>query len=347
MVSLYDMTVARHAGVYTNCATLRLDSTASACMAHVLIFHTGGRFINIKIQPRSVWVTPSGTKKTSAAERLADIRDRPDNFRLLERVPIEAESVPVILGKRSENDTVVTFLDTETTSLDIPEARIIELAMLRCRYDPDGRLVEISDRFDGLEDPGISIPENVVDITGITDDMVRGQKLDSHTIREWLGEDPLIVAHNARFDRPIFERRFPEMGRYRWACSVRGIPWYDMGYRSSSLPLLLEQEGWFFDAHRAHADCLAVSWMLHSVPGSLQYLSASTADRLVVTAGGSTYAVRSDLNKRGYKFNGGKKNWTRAVEPADLDSEIGFLRRLSHRILVSHAPVTAHTAYKE
>ena len=146
-----------------------------------------------------MWVTPSGAEKVSTAERLVDIRERPDDFRLLERVPLDAESVPVVLGERSENDTVVTFLDTETTSLETSEARIIELAMLRCRYGPDGRLVEISDRFDGLEDPGIPIPEDVVGITGITDEMVRGQKLDSAVIREWLGEDPLVVAHKRAF----------------------------------------------------------------------------------------------------------------------------------------------------
>ena len=294
-----------------------------------------------------MWVTPSGAEKASAAERMVDIRERSDDFRLLERVPLEAKSVPVVLGERSENDTVVTFLDTETTSLETSEARIIELAMLRCRYGPDGRLVEISDRFDGLEDPGIPIPEDIVGITGITDDMVRGRSLDPAVIRAWLGEDPFIVAHNARFDRPVFERRFREMGRYRWACSVRGIPWYGMGYRSSSLPLLLEQEGWFFDAHRAHADCLAVSWMLHTVPGSLGQLVESAADRMVVTAGGPTYPVRADLGRRGYKFNGDKKNWTREVQPADVDREIGFLERLSRNIRVSYATVTARTAYKE
>ena len=152
---------------------------------------------------------------------------------------------------------------------------------------------------------------------------------------------------NARFDRPVFERRFQEMGRYRWACSVQGIPWYGMGYRSSSLPLLLEQEGWFFDAHRAHADCLAVSWMLHTVPGSLGKLVESAADRMVVTAGGITYPVRSDLGKRGYKFNGSKKNWTREVQVADVDREIEFLERLSRNIRASYATVTARTAFKE
>ena len=316
----------------------------SAC--HAPIRRAGNPFINIKIQPCFVWVTPSGTEKMSTAERLEDVRDRPGDFRLLERVPLDAESVPVVLGERSENDTVVTFLDTETTSLEIPEARIMELAMLRCRYGPDGRLVEISDRFDGLEDPGMPIPEDVVAITGITDEMVRGHGFDPVAIREWLGEDPLIVAHNARFDRPIFERRFREMNGYRWACSVQGIPWYGMGYRSSSLPLLLEQEGWFFDAHRAHADCLAVSWMLHAVPGSLEQLIESTADRVMVTASGPTYPVRSDLGKRGYKFNGDKKNWTREVQPADIDREIGFLGRLSRNIRVNYATVTARTAYR-
>ena len=294
-----------------------------------------------------MWMTPSGVERKSVVERMADMLERPDDFRLLERVPLDAGSVPLVLGERSEEDTILTILDTETTSTDARRASIIELAMLRCRYGRDGRLVEISDVFDKFEDPGMPIPGEVTEITGITDDMVRGQRLNTDVIRGWLGEDPLIVAHNAGFDRPIFERRFPAMARYRWACSYRGIPWNSMGYVSASLPLLLEQEGWFFDAHRAHADCLAVSWMLHVVPGALARLVESTADHILVSAGGKTFNIKDHLKKRGYGFNSTKKEWEIVVPPTSLKQELAFLNGLSYRgVLASHTRVTARDAFK-
>ncbi|MBI1658378.1 MAG: DNA polymerase III subunit epsilon [Thaumarchaeota archaeon] len=295
-----------------------------------------------------MWVTPSGAQIKSAGERLEDIRDRPDDFRLLERMPLVAESVPTVFGERSGEDTTITFLDIEATSLDVREARIIELGMLRCRYSPEGRLVEIIDVFSGFEDPGMPIPREVTGLTGITDEMVHGERLDPDAVRGWLGRDPLVVAHNARFDRPIFEQRFPDMGDYRWACSLRGIPWSMMGYGSASLPLLLEQEGWFFEAHRAHTDCLAVSWMLHSVPGTLGHLLDSIADRAKVTASGNTYPVKESLKERGYRFDGAKKHWTRIIPLSGLDQEMDFLGRMSYGgVIAGHERVTARTAFKE
>lgn len=86
-----------------------------------------------------MWTTPSGAKRKGADERLEEIRDRPDDFRLLERMPLKAESLPAVFGERSGGDATVTFLDIEATSLDTREARIIELGMLRCRYGPEGR----------------------------------------------------------------------------------------------------------------------------------------------------------------------------------------------------------------
>ena len=295
-----------------------------------------------------MWITPSGAERKSADERLEEIQDRPDDFRLLERMPLAAESVPIVFGERSDEDNTITFLDIEATGLDIREARIVELGMLRCRYGPEGRLVEIIDVFSGFEDPGMPIPREVTELTGITDEMVRGKRLDPDAVREWLGRDPLVVAHNARFDRPIFERRFPDMGDYRWACSLRGVPWSMMGYGSASLPLLLEQEGWFFEAHRAHTDCLAVSWILHSVSGALGHLLGSVADRAKVTAGGSTYPVRGSLKERGYRFDGTKKHWTRIIPLSGLDQEMDFLGRMSYGgVIASHERVTARTAFKE
>ena len=64
----------------------------------------------------------------------------------------------------------------------------------------------------------------------------------------------------------------------------------------------MQQEGFFFDAHRAYTDCLAVAFMLHRVPESLNEI---LKPRVKVTAVGSPYEVKDILKGRGYKWNNG------------------------------------------
>jgi DNA polymerase-3 subunit epsilon len=77
-------------------------------------------------------------------------------------------------------------LDTETTGLDATRDKVIELALLRVTVDADtGRPVGPVQVYDGLEDPGRAIPPAITDITGITDAMVHGQRLDRRFAQWW------------------------------------------------------------------------------------------------------------------------------------------------------------------
>ena len=72
----------------------------------------------------------------------------------------------------------------------------------------------------------------------------------------------LIIAHNAGFDRCFLERRFPLFVAKPWACSMRQVPWAEEGLGSTKLDYLLNRCGFFFDDHRAMADCRAVLHLL-------------------------------------------------------------------------------------
>ncbi|MCV6022403.1 DNA polymerase III subunit epsilon, partial [Escherichia coli] len=82
----------------------------------------------------------------------------------------------------------------------------------------------------------------------------------------WLSDDPLVVAHNAQFDRPFFEKRFAALGHLSWACSASGIDWKALGFESRKLEYLLLRLGWFYEGHRAATDCLAMAWLFHLLP---------------------------------------------------------------------------------
>ena len=57
------------------------------------------------------------------------------------------------------------FFDTETTGLDSEKCRIIELAMLVVE---DGEIEE----YDKFINVGFDLPSNIVELTGITDEML-------------------------------------------------------------------------------------------------------------------------------------------------------------------------------
>ncbi|KXG10586.1 DNA polymerase III PolC-type [Anoxybacillus sp. P3H1B] len=92
-------------------------------------------------------------------------------------------------------DTFVVF-DVETTGLSAVYNTIIELAAVKVR---DG---EIIDRFTSFANPHHPLSVTTIELTGITDDMVKGAPDAGEVLRqfhEWMG-DSVLVAHNASFD---------------------------------------------------------------------------------------------------------------------------------------------------
>jgi DNA polymerase III epsilon subunit family exonuclease len=106
-----------------------------------------------------------------------------------------------------ELDTPIVFVDLETTGGNVQLDRITEIG-----------LVEISrsgvDTWTSLVDPGQEIPPFIQDLTGISNEMVRGQPAFdalADSLADRL-EGKLFVAHNARFDYGFLQRSFERAG---------------------------------------------------------------------------------------------------------------------------------------
>lgn len=272
-------------------------------------------------------------------DRMADIGQQPTDFRLLERIPVTKEGTtwPVRLLPAVGDEQVLMLLDTETTGLGYDIESIIELGMVKVLYSPSQQVITaIVDVISLYEDPGKPIPEFVVNLTGITDAKVKGQRIDDAVVMAWLSDGPLVVAHNAKFDRPFFERRFPALGHLPWACSANGIDWASLGFSSKKLEYLLLQQGWFYEGHRASIDCLAMAWLFHQLPAACVDLVTKASLRTVfVRAFGAPFEVKDGLKERGYRWHngqsGGNKHWWREVSEADLVAEQAFLNQLYHQ----------------
>ena len=99
------------------------------------------------------------------------------------------------------DDEFVVF-DIETTGLSSLNDKIIEIGAVRVK---SGVILE---RYDTFVDPGISIPQRITELTGITDEMVSGARKIDEVLPEFLDfiGDKLLVAHNANFDTSFIRR---------------------------------------------------------------------------------------------------------------------------------------------
>ncbi len=222
------------------------------------------------------------------------------------------------------------YLDVETTGT-APHDRITELALLVFHYDDSGRVARVSQAFDALEDPGRRIPAEVVALTGITDDMVRGKRIDDGEVEAIVRGAEIVVAHNAGFDRYYVESRFPFFRDLPWACSVNDVDWAAAGFRSRRLEQLALARGYFYQAHRAIHDCHVALGLLGDPlfdggPTALSDLLArSSRETVRLWAERSPFEKKDELKARYYRWNGQAKVWWRDLPADDHEAELEWL----------------------
>ena len=230
------------------------------------------------------------------------------------------------------------FLDLETTGLDPETNEIIEIAMVPFEYSSDGRIFKVHDAFNELQEPGSGlIPDEISRITGITNDMVRGQRINADKVAEIVTPAALVIAHNASFDRKFAEKAFDVFSTKAWACSMSQVPWAEEHFDGAKLEYLAMKSGFFYDAHRATVDChAAIELLARPLPRSgkltLQALLEEARKPMCrVWAEGSPFDFKDLLKARGYRWSdgndGGRRSWYRDVLEDGLDEELSYLRK--------------------
>lgn len=110
-------------------------------------------------------------------------------------VPDKEKSVKNPRGQVLE-DATYCVLDLETTGISITTEKITEVGIMKVKNG------EVIDEFEIFVNPEKPIPQRVVEVTNITDEMVKdAETIDKvfPKILEFVG-DSIIVAHNASFD---------------------------------------------------------------------------------------------------------------------------------------------------
>ncbi len=99
-------------------------------------------------------------------------------------------------------------LDLETTGLSPRDDRILEIGAAKVM---NGCVQEVYQTF---VDPRMKIPERITELTGITDEMVSGQRSNEQAVRELIqfcGELPLL-GHNILFDYGFLKHSAVNLG---------------------------------------------------------------------------------------------------------------------------------------
>ena len=151
------------------------------------------------------------------------------------------------------------IIDIETTGGNPKSSKITEIAI----YKSDGE--KIIDQFESLVNPEMNIPDFIVKLTGINDNMVQQAPKFYELAKQIIEftEDCIFVAHNVAFDYTVLRYEFKSLGfdyRRKHLCTVRAsryilpdLPSYSLGKLTKSLGIEL------IGRHRAGGDAFATA----------------------------------------------------------------------------------------
>ena len=289
-------------------------------------------------------------------EAMATALEATGDYRILRRLRPRR----VIRPPDEEPPRTALFLDLETTGLDPAKDEVIEIAMVPFTYGiDDGLIYEVGVPFQRLHQPSVPISPEITALTGISNEMVAGRKLDTAEVSRAIAGASLIVAHNASFDRRFAERLCEGFKVAAWACSMTQVPWNDEGFQRTGLEYLAMKSGFFFDAHRATDDCLAaIELLARSLPRSgavamRKLLDTARKTTCRIWAENSPFDLRAQLKSRGYRWNDGSdgrpRAWNVDVPEEDVPVEISFLRKeiYQREVELNMTRITAYERFSD
>lgn len=252
----------------------------------------------------------------------------------LESCPVQTPfyATPSWLELNADIVRTGVVLDTETTGLNHVEDSIIEIGLRQFLFNRQtGEILALSKAYSSFQDPGRSIPPEITDLTGITDEMVTGKNIEWPVVNALLEEASIIIAHNARFDRPFIDKKSSVSREKIWGCSIKQIDWRAQGFTSSKLELLNVYHGFFTDSHRAINDVDALLYLL-SLPqadSSKSYLhellNNAKKSQTHVIATSAPFETKEQLKSRGYSWDNTNKFWNKVINKETLPEEIKWL----------------------
>ncbi len=196
------------------------------------------------------------------------------------------DTVNIVVRPNKEimlDQTYVVF-DFETTGFNAGGAdSIIEIGAVKIRNG------EILEKYDELINPGRPLPQKIIDVTNITDDMLEGKDNEENAVKrfiEWFADCPM-VAHNAKFDVSFLEMAYKKYNLGTFTNPVIDTlelsRTMDNTYARHSLSALVKryEVPWDESAHhRGDYDAEGTALVFHKMLKKLSNRNIETMDQL-------------------------------------------------------------------
>lgn len=204
---------------------------------------------------------------------------RSDEFiRLEEKFPFLRHARERFWGLRG---AAVVIIDIETTGLEPEPNEIIEIAALRVER---GEIVDVFSSLINIKQP---LPAEIVNLTGITDEMLSEGKDKTEVLKQLLAfvRDTPLIAHNAEFDMPFLNHHLNKTLGVTLAnqpiCTLKLARKTVPGLQSYRLQKLAE----YFAipapvVHRAHGDVEITHKLWLELVGRLEKQGITTLEKL-------------------------------------------------------------------
>ena len=274
------------------------------------------------------------------------------NYRVVERFTPVTEYHP----RTDKKLKIGIYIDTECTGLNQKTDKVIELAMVPFEYDDEGNIYRILPAYNDLQDPGMPITERITQLTGINDAMVSGQSIDVERVEIMLARAEIVVAHNARFDRPFCEGISDAFKNIAWACSFANVNWQKEGIESAKLEYIAYRYNFFYEGHRATIDCqagihvLAQKLLNSGTPVLKQLIDNMQQIECKLWAVYAPFEKKDVLKARGYRWSTGQdgnpKAWYTEIAEDKVDNEISYLVDNIYTKPIKDLPITKIDALK-
>lgn len=170
----------------------------------------------------------------------------------------------------------ITFIDFETQGDDPATTNPTEVGIIECDRERLNNLPDLYTKVGELstliyDEKYPAQTDEIIEITGITDEMLKKDGNDPKTVFETISlsikNSDYVLAHNAKFDRGVYEATCTRLGlpvaqpKKGWICTIEDIPWAKK-YRCKQLAHLAFDHGVQFnkdDLHRALDDVKLLS----------------------------------------------------------------------------------------
>jgi len=278
------------------------------------------------------------------------------NYMVLKKLPETLKSRP----SSAKEIFSAVIIDLETMGLDAHKNAIIEIGLLKFSFTNADGIIEVTDTYNSLNDPGEPIPELVTKITGITNEDVKNQKVDWDYIAAQVKTCNLVICHNSGFDRNFLELQTPVeiqtlFKKMPFACTLKDIDWSERGFESSKLDYLNWKLGFFYDGHRALTDCWAAFNLLLQEDGAFDELKNNVKkSETLLCAVSAPFEKKDLLKERKYRWSDGAghlpKCWWITVSNDNIAEETSFLEEVVYgkpgaAKKLPQSKITAHTRY--